>query len=43
MSSPFLESMRASLRLRGYTMATEKTYLTRIRRYVFSIGKKHPL
>lgn len=42
MKSPFLESVRAAIRLRGYTIATEKTYLTWIRRYIFFIGKAHP-
>jgi len=42
MRSPFLESVKGSIRLRGYSMATEKTYLTWIRRYIYFIGKKHP-
>lgn len=42
MQSPFLESLRAAIRLRGYSMATEKTYLTWIRRYIYFIGKEHP-
>jgi len=42
MSSPFLESVRGSIRLLGYSMATEKTYLTWIRRYIYFIGKRHP-
>ncbi len=42
MNSPFLESVRGALRLRGYSMATEKTYLTWIRRYIYFIGKNHP-
>ena len=27
MASPFLESVRADMRLRGYSLRTEKTYL----------------
>lgn len=42
MKSPFLESVRGVIRLRGYSMATEKTYLTWIRRYIYFINKKHP-
>ena len=30
------------MRLRGYAIATERTYLTWIRRYINFIGKRHP-
>src|SRR5690554_5163299 len=42
MPSPFLESLRSNLRLRGYSLRTEKTYLDWIRRYIRFIGRRHP-
>ncbi len=42
MASPFLESVRADMRLRGYSIRTEKTYLHWIRRYIFFCEKRHP-
>jgi len=42
MPSPYIESVRGAIRLRGYSMAMEKTYLTWIRWYIHFIGKKHP-
>lgn len=42
MSSPFLESVRAEMRLRGYSIRTEKSYLDWIRRYIYFIHKRHP-
>jgi integron integrase len=42
MPSPFLESLRDDMRLRGYSIKTEKSYLEWIRRYIYFIGKKHP-
>jgi integrase len=42
MKSPFLESIRAEIRLRGYSLQTEKTYLTWIKHYIFYIQKQHP-
>jgi hypothetical protein len=32
--SPFIESLRAELRLRGYSIKTEKSYLGWVIRYV---------
>lgn len=42
MPSPFIEKIRSEIRLRGYSMATEKTYLLWIRRYIYFIKKRHP-
>ena len=42
MSSPFLESLRREMRLRGYSIRTEKTYLHWIRQYIYFINKRHP-
>lgn len=42
MPSPFIESVRRELRLRGYSIRTEKTYLTWIRRFIYFNGKRHP-
>lgn len=42
MASPFIESIRRDIRLRGYSMRTEKSYLYWIRFFIYFIGKKHP-
>jgi len=42
MKSQFLETVRADMRLRGYSIRTEHTYLTWIRRYINFTGQKHP-
>jgi len=42
MSSPFLDSIRSEIRLRGYSLKTEKSYLTWIRQYIFFNNKQHP-
>ena len=42
MASPFLELLRADMRLRGYSLKTEKSYLEWIRQYIYFIGKRHP-
>lgn len=42
MRSPFLESIRSDMRLRGYSIRTEKSYLGWIKRYIYFIHKKHP-
>ncbi len=42
MASQFLRDLSASMRLRGYSLKTEKTYLLWIRRFIYFIGKKHP-
>lgn len=42
MGSQFLESVRQDMRLRGYSMSTEKTYILWIRRFIYFTGNKHP-
>ena len=42
MASPFIESIRAEMRLRGFSLRTEKSYLHWIKRYIYFIGKRHP-
>lgn len=42
MSSPFLDSVRAEIRLRGYSYRTEKTYIHWIKRFIYFNGKRHP-
>lgn len=41
MASPFIESIRRDIRLRGYSLRTEKTYLYWIRFYINYSGKRH--
>ncbi len=40
--SPFLNSVRSAIRLRGYSIRTEKSYLYWIRFYINFHGKRHP-
>ncbi len=40
--SPFLESIRRTMRLRGYALKTEKSYLYWIRFYINFHKKRHP-
>jgi len=40
--SPFIESIRRDIRLRGYSIRTEKTYLYWIRFFIHYTGKRHP-
>ena len=42
MKSPFIESVRADIRLRGYSIRTEKTYLAWIKKFIYFTGKRHP-
>ncbi len=42
MPSPFLESLRNDMRLRGYSIKTEKSYMEWIKRYIYFMGRKHP-
>lgn len=42
MASPFIESLRAEMRLRGYSLRTEKTYLHWVKRFIYYIGMRHP-
>ena len=38
----FLEEVRRALRLRHYSIRTEKTYLDWIRQFILFHGKRHP-
>jgi integron integrase len=40
--SPFLEKLRADMRLRGYSLKTEKSYLSWIRQFIYFQNKRHP-
>lgn len=42
MASEFLEEVRSNMRLRGYSLSTEKTYLLWIRRFIHFTGNEHP-
>lgn len=42
MASPFIEELRADMRLRGYSLKTEKSYLGWIRQFIFFHHKRHP-
>lgn len=42
MASQFIEEVRSNMRLRGYSLATEKTYLLWIRRFIYFTGNEHP-
>lgn len=42
MASPFIECLRAEMRLRGYSLRTEKTYLHWVKRFIYYIGMRHP-
>ncbi|MBQ0711847.1 MAG: integron integrase [Porticoccus sp.] len=42
MPSPFLDTIRRDIRLRGYSIRTEKAYLQWIRQYIYFNKKKHP-
>ena len=42
MTSPFMEALRADMRLRGYSIRTEKSYLHWVRRYIFFCNKRQP-
>ena len=41
-NSPFLESVRHVLRTKHYSIQTEKTYLTWIKRFILFNQKRHP-
>ncbi|MEZ0155300.1 MAG: phage integrase N-terminal SAM-like domain-containing protein [Candidatus Reddybacter sp.] len=41
MSSPFIENVRANIRLRGYSIRTEKAYLYWLRRYIHYHHMRH--
>jgi integron integrase len=42
MASQFIEDLRSNIRMRGYSMSTEKTYLLWIRRFIHFTGNQHP-
>lgn len=42
MKSPFIESVRTEIRLRGYSIRTEKSYLGWIKRFIYFNDKRHP-
>lgn len=42
MEGPFLTNVRREIRLRGYSMRTEKAYLTWIKRFILFNQKRHP-
>ena len=42
MPSPFLQELVRDMRLRGYALRTQKTYLHWIRRYIYFIDRRHP-
>ncbi|BFM18404.1 integron integrase [Maricurvus nonylphenolicus] len=42
MASPFLTQVRDEIRLRGYSLKTEKAYVHWIKRYIFFHNKRHP-
>ncbi|MGB0467470.1 MAG: phage integrase N-terminal SAM-like domain-containing protein, partial [Pontibacterium sp.] len=41
-SSPFLDKLRCEIRLRGYSIRTEKTYLSWIKRFIRYHNLRHP-
>ncbi|PCI76246.1 MAG: hypothetical protein COB20_11155 [SAR86 cluster bacterium] len=42
MAGEFLEEVRSNMRLRGYSLPTETTYLLWIRRFIHFTGNEHP-
>jgi hypothetical protein len=40
--SPFLEQVRAAIRVRHYSISTEESYLFWVRRFILLHGKRHP-
>ncbi|WP_293268536.1 site-specific integrase [Neptunomonas sp.] len=41
-NSPFLNNIRREIRLRGYSLRTEKTYIQWIKRYIYCHRLSHP-
>lgn len=41
-TSPFLDRVRRNIRLRGYSIRTEKAYLHWIKQFILFNGKRHP-
>jgi len=42
MASPFIEMVRREIRLRGFSLKTEKSYISWIKRYIYFIDLRHP-
>lgn len=42
MASQFIEDLRSNIRMRGYSLSTEKTYLLWVRRFIYFTGNVHP-
>jgi integron integrase len=42
MGSKFIEDLRSNIRMRGYSLSTEKTYLLWIRRFIHFTDNEHP-
>lgn len=42
MTSPFLQSIRNEIRLRGYSYQTEKSYINWTRQFIYFTNKQHP-
>jgi len=40
--SPFLESVRAAIRVRNYSYATDQVYLDWVKRFILFHKKRHP-
>lgn len=41
-STRFMDQLRTDMRARGYALATERTYLHWIRRYIIFSHRRHP-
>jgi len=41
-NSPFLEQIREAIRVRHYSIRTERTYIEWTRRFILFHGKRHP-
>ncbi len=41
-SSPFLDSVRSALRVKHYSIRTERAYVGWVRRFILFHGKRHP-
>ena len=40
--SPFMSEVRAAIRVRHYSIRTERAYMDWIRRFILYHGKRHP-
>lgn len=41
-TSPFMESIRAKIRVKHYSLRTEQSYMQWARRFIFFHNKRHP-